>query len=160
MLARRERARAWRARAANRVCCGAAAFRMWPAWGRCDFFKVRVRGLQYCKSLIIIIMVFITTPPRRQRQSVPWRGHIMEPERVTWCEGRVVKSITDSQNYQKCTVRVNPKLRRPHRTMIKSGVEERDASRTSFQTPDLLEGGTMINLCEGRVVKSFTDLEC
>ena len=25
----------------------------------------------------LIIMVFITTPPRRQRQSVPWRGHLL-----------------------------------------------------------------------------------
>ena len=29
------------------------------------------------KKLSVIIMVFITTPPRRQRQSVPWRGHLL-----------------------------------------------------------------------------------
>ena len=28
-------------------------------------------------ALPLIIMVFITTPPRRQRQSVPWRGHLL-----------------------------------------------------------------------------------
>ena len=26
---------------------------------------------------LVIIMVFITTPPRRQRQSVPWRCHLL-----------------------------------------------------------------------------------
>ena len=29
------------------------------------------------KLSVIIIMAFITTPPRRQRQRVPWRGHLL-----------------------------------------------------------------------------------